>query len=555
MTRKRLFEVIVVLILLLILFVTGVNCVAGDTGGAGIAAEPYITIDVQRVDGSTQHYDSNYFEKSDKGDRLSVKISLPKEQQIANSVLLGSVYQCAVKLSYQDEILYSYGWEEADKGRAIGNVLVCADVPDEAWGHELLMECLVTDYTDFSKLDGMVICEAKNRTQYLLKNHTAAYLLSTTILIVFSVIFFVLVFWRNGGGIRNQGIYLSVFCVGLMLWQMGYERMFYVIFNNIAFCGIMEYVGIFFAPAPFCMFLCYVEPNRLFQRIMKILAGALTVFFVIITVLNFTTAEYHYCRYLKVVHGFIAVIAVVTLLEFILVRCGNDNKRLLIRFAILMYVVFALSDMLLFYVNKSSTIQMGTASETITSLGLYVFLLVMLISYVLHVLEHVVSVKEKKRLEKMAYQDGMTGVANRRSCLDYIEELKGREDYTIFFFDVNNLKTANDEYGHDMGDHLILAVAQAISVVFVNEGFCGRYGGDEFIAVVEYSQPESIRQLERRIGEEIVRINAEKQLPVPVEVAYGCASSTEKKGAGVEEIIRLADERMYECKRKMKQKS
>lgn len=555
MARKQLFGVIGILILLLILFATGVNYVAGDTGGKGIAAEAYITVDVQRTDGTEQHYDNNYFERSDKGDRLSVRISLPAEQKIANSVLLCSVYQCAVKLSYQDELLYSYGWEEAEKGRAIGNVLVCADVPDEAWGHELLMECLVADYTDFTKLDGMVICEAKNRTQYLLKNHTAAYLLSTTILIVFAVIFFVLLFWRNGGAIRKQGIYLSVFCVGLMLWQMGYERMFYVIFNNIAFCGIMEYVGIFFAPAPFCMFLRYSEPNRLFQRVMKVLAGALMAFFVLITILNFTTAEYHYCRYLKVVHGFIAVIAVVTLLEFIIVRCGNDNKRLLIRLAILMYVIFALSDMLLFYVDVSKIIQVGTTSETITSLGLYVFLLVILISYVLNVLEHVVSVKEKKRLEKMAYQDGMTGVGNRRSCLNYLAELKNRKDYTVFFFDVNNLKIANDEYGHDMGDRLILAVAQAISVVFVNEGFCGRYGGDEFIAVVEYSQPESIRQLERRIGEEIARINVEKQLPIPVEVAYGCASSTEKESGKVEEIIRLADERMYECKRKMKQKS
>lgn len=552
-SKKYIFELIGMLILLLILFTLFVSGLAESGKGEGFILDSYVSTDVERADGTAEHYDSNYFHTSEKGDRITVTIPLPAEKKISNAVLFCSVYQCVVELSYQGEVLYSYGNNESERGRAIGNVLVCANVPDAAWGDALTMECEIVDYTDFSKLDTVMVCEAKNKTQFLLGDNAASYLLSMSVLVIFAIMFFVLLCWIRGGAIKRQGLYLSSFCVGLMMWQMGYERMFYVISNNVTFCGLAEYIGIFFAPAPFCMFLCYVEPNKLFQKAMKLLAGVMITVFGVTTVLNFTTEQYHYCRFLKAVHMLIVIIAVVILLEFIFVRCRGDNKRLLIRFGVILYIVFAMSDMLLFYVQKTEIFHIDLGFESNSSLGLYVFLVVMLISYVLHVLEYVVSVEEKHRLEQMAYLDGMTGVANRRSCLDYFEELKEKKDYTVFFFDVNNLKIANDQYGHDIGDRLISAVAQVIREVFGEDGFFGRYGGDEFVAVLEDSSASAIEQIEARIKDTIVRVNEEQQLPIPVAMAYGIASSTEGEGLQADEVVRLADERMYEQKRKMKE--
>ncbi|MBD5539812.1 MAG: GGDEF domain-containing protein [Lachnospiraceae bacterium] len=553
MSKKYVFELVGMISLLLIIFTLIVSGLTESDRGEGFVLDSYVSIEVERADGAVEHYDSNYFHTSEKGDRVIVTIPLPAEKKISNAVLFCSVYQCAVELAYQGEVLYSYGNNESERGRAIGNVLVCADVPDEAWGDALTMECEVVDYTDFTKLDSVMVCESKNKTQFLLGDNAAAYLLSMTVLVVFAVIFFVLLCGGQSGEIKMQGLYLSSFCVGLMTWQMGYERMFYVISNNVTFCGLAEYVGIFFAPAPFCMFLCYVEPNKLFQKAMKILAGALITVFGVTTVLNFTTEQYHYCRFLKVVHVLIAIVAVVILLEFILVRCKGDNKRLLIRFGVILYIFFAMSDMLLFYVEKTGGFHIDISVESITSLGLYIFLVVMLISYVLHVLEYVVSVEEKQRLEQMAYLDGMTGIANRRGCLDYFEKLKKKEDYTVFFFDVNNLKIANDQYGHDIGDQLISAVARIIRKVFGEKGFFGRYGGDEFVAVVEHLSADTIKQMEDSLKDAIVRANKEEQLPISITVAYGIASSTEGEGLQADEVVRLADERMYEQKRRMKE--
>nr|MDE5965835.1 hypothetical protein [Lachnospiraceae bacterium] len=56
-----------------------------------------------------------------------------------------------------------------------------------------------------------------------------------------------------------------------------------------------------------------------------------------------------------------------------------------------------------------------------------------------------------------------------------------------------------------------------------------------------------------RLKDTIVRVNKEQQLPISVAVAYGIASSTEGEGLQADEVVRLADERMYERKRKMKE--
>ena len=55
----------------------------------------------------------------------------------------------------------------------------------------------------------------------------------------------------------------------------------------------------------------------------------------------------------------------------------------------------------------------------------------------------------KKHLEEVAYLDGMTGVYNRTGAKKIFNKIDIKQDYSMVFFDVNNLKVANDEYGHE----------------------------------------------------------------------------------------------------------
>ncbi|MCM1258496.1 MAG: GGDEF domain-containing protein [Roseburia sp.] len=551
MEKKKLFQLvggIILLLILIALIITYLN--VNDTMEGGTLDE-FVRTEALRADGRTEYYDSNYFETVGMGDVVTAYIPLPMEKKIKDGVLCCNVYNCIVTLYYKDEVLYTYG--EGVRGQ-IGNVLVCGDIPEEAWGEELRLECIMVDHTSFSKINSVTVCEAKNRTQYLLNNRVSSYMISIMIFLLFGIMFFLLLFWKNGGRIRREGLYLSSFCVGITMWQMGYEGMFYVTSNNVPVCGNAEYIGLFIAPVPFCLFLSEVEHNTFFRRLMKILARILFLVFFLVTILNYTTKEHHYCRYITIVHGGILVIAVAILAEFILVRTGQNLKEILVRYAVLLYLFFAVLDLLLFYVDKIEYFHVNMGCKSVTSLGLYIFLAVLLISYMLHVMEYFIGEKEKERLEAMAYLDGMTAIPNRRACLEHIEGLKSKKNYSIVFIDVNNLKNANDAYGHDVGDELICFVADMVKDIFGSIGFCGRYGGDEFIAVVEETATEKIQGFFEQMEEILKDANEKKQFPFTASVAYGSACSGEIDAGAVEEVMRLADERMYTRKREMKQK-
>ena len=165
----------------------------------------------------------------------------------------------------------------------------------------------------------------------------------------------------------------------------------------------------------------------------------------------------------------------------------------------------------------------------------------------------------EQHLEMLAYTDNLTDIGNRQYLQKKLNELdQNREkDYAIIFADIDYLKYANDNFGHEAGDELIKMVAAAIKEAAYDnpKGFVGRNGGDEFICVA----------IPARTAEEIaldIRKNLEeiKQLenpPFPVSVSIGIAHYREivtqtnflgRRTIGSSNVIKLADERMYEEK-------
>ena len=91
--------------------------------------------------------------------------------------------------------------------------------------------------------------------------------------------------------------------------------------------------------------------------------------------------------------------------------------------------------------------------------------------------------KERDFLLKSAYTDELTQIHNRRYCMEYMTRVKEMEnpDYTDFCFDLNNLKTTNDTYGHAQGDILIRSAAEVIVNAFEPHGIVARMGGHSLI--------------------------------------------------------------------------
>lgn len=151
-------------------------------------------------------------------------------------------------------------------------------------------------------------------------------------------------------------------------------------------------------------------------------------------------------------------------------------------------------------------------------------------------------------------RDSLTGIFNRRKLVETLHSKansprRNKKLYFIFI-DIDNFKMLNDKFGHADGDVALQIVSDALYDVCVrSNGTCGRYGGDEFAVIQELDENESIDELCNEIKRTITERtdNEKSKFPVKVSVGYG---EFMKDAQSVPALIRFADKRMYENKRK-----
>lgn len=171
--------------------------------------------------------------------------------------------------------------------------------------------------------------------------------------------------------------------------------------------------------------------------------------------------------------------------------------------------------------------------------------------------------KEEDELKRRANRDALTGVYNTHYLKLYLdnEEKKNKTDkrkrgpYTVIYADIDNLKEANDEFGHEAGDILIKKVAQIFLDGTRHEDIVARVGGDEFVIVLPHSGPEEGEVLINRFKLQAKEWNKTKDLSAGLEglnlsVSYGLSTST--YGTELFDAIKKADGSMYSAKKNKK---
>ncbi len=166
-------------------------------------------------------------------------------------------------------------------------------------------------------------------------------------------------------------------------------------------------------------------------------------------------------------------------------------------------------------------------------------------------------VEEMKRrnadLERLADEDALLPVSNRRA---FVRELSRAMSFaqrynqpsSLGFFDVNNMKTINDVYGHSAGDAALMHVARSLLSNVRHSDVVGRLGGDEFGVVFSQIDDDMARaktaELASKISSEPVRWN---NTEFQVTIAFG--SYTFEGSEDADAALSAADQAMYEQKR------
>jgi diguanylate cyclase len=105
-------------------------------------------------------------------------------------------------------------------------------------------------------------------------------------------------------------------------------------------------------------------------------------------------------------------------------------------------------------------------------------------------LQELVTLREREaQAKRLADQDGLTGLYNRRRMLELLESAiadaaRKEQCVGLLFIDLNNFKGVNDEYGHAAGDKILTTVATRINARVRDSDVVCRYGGDEFVVVL-----------------------------------------------------------------------
>ena len=131
--------------------------------------------------------------------------------------------------------------------------------------------------------------------------------------------------------------------------------------------------------------------------------------------------------------------------------------------------------------------------------------------------------RKNQLLEQKAYIDIHTGLPNKGSCEELLNNREIlREPTACVIFDLNNLKTVNDTRGHSAGDQLILSFARLLRRVIPEKHFVGRYGGDEFMAVIYHTDRQEVEGILDSLRREADAANRDgNQLPLTATPTVG----------------------------------
>jgi len=171
---------------------------------------------------------------------------------------------------------------------------------------------------------------------------------------------------------------------------------------------------------------------------------------------------------------------------------------------------------------------------------------------ILNLEDHLVEAREQMRFQ--ATHDGLTGLWNRGMIIDLLgrelaRSLREHFSTAILMCDLDHFKGVNDTYGHLVGDDVLRETAKRLLASVRSYDFVGRYGGEEFLVVLNNCNPS--HALAR--AEEIRKAIAQRPVPssrgpIPVTMSLGLLLNQEWGRRPVEELLHEADAALYAAK-------
>lgn len=153
-------------------------------------------------------------------------------------------------------------------------------------------------------------------------------------------------------------------------------------------------------------------------------------------------------------------------------------------------------------------------------------------------------------LEKLTRYDFLTGLHNRREYSEFIEYLymqfkRNHQIYSVLMMDIDYFKKVNDNFGHDMGDHVLKSVAQILKQSIRVTDFVARLGGEEFIIILPTTTLNGAVLVAEKVRQSIERATIIENYTLTISIGISIASEQDTQAT---DVVRRADQCLYLAK-------
>ncbi len=149
----------------------------------------------------------------------------------------------------------------------------------------------------------------------------------------------------------------------------------------------------------------------------------------------------------------------------------------------------------------------------------------------------------KEQLEFLSNTDSLTGLKNRRKIDKILNEQKNKK-FSIILMDIDHFKRVNDDFGHLIGDEILIEVAELLKYNVNANDIIGRWGGEEFLIICKNTSINEAKNLAQRIK---VLLENKKFKPCKITASFGVSEALNK--LELKDILANADRALYKAKK------
>lgn len=367
----------------------------------------------------------------------------------------------------------------------------------------------------------------------------------------------------------------NLFCVLILLLILiglrNKTRYSVLLFKKILFCSILfcmfDIVSVIFRGTNYNSSNLILTFSNSFYLFLPLLIGYYWIQYVYLTIdeKRFKLKKVKFLLVIPLLLGFIMLMINVFSHNIFIINSNNIYERSN------MYFLYAISSWIYVAISSIKTIIVYHRTDNIyikeKIFPLSLFIVAPLITSIVQSLFYGLSVSQigftvSSLLIFLYYQDeqilmdNLTKVNNRTSFNEFMQNkydvLKDNDIISLVFIDIDNFKYINDNYGHLVGDEVLINVASILKkscLEFNKNLFLARYGGDEFV-IVSSLNLKQINELEKLIDNNVKVYNKEENIKISISKGY--TSDIKANYKSITHIIDIADDLMYKNKKTKK---